>query len=52
MRLDDLVEAHIKRVLAHAGGNKSRAAELLGIPRTSLYHKLRKYGIKADDDGN
>jgi transcriptional regulator with GAF, ATPase, and Fis domain len=46
--LDEVVEAHIRRVLQVADGNKSRAAELLGIPRTSLYHKLRKYGI----DGN
>jgi transcriptional regulator with GAF, ATPase, and Fis domain len=47
LRLDRHVAAHIRRVLAAAGGNKSRAAELLGIPRTSLYHKLRKYGIEA-----
>jgi len=49
-RLDDCVAAHIRRVLEVAGGNKSRAAELLGIPRTSLYHKMRKYGIESDDE--
>ena len=54
--LDACIGAHIRRVLVAAGGNKSRAAGLLGIPRTSLYHKLRKYGIEAeveeDDDGS
>jgi len=46
LNLDDAVEAHIRRALEVAQGNKSRAAELLGIPRTSLYHKLRKYRLE------
>ncbi len=46
LRLDAFVAAHLREVLAACGGNKSRAAERLGIPRTSLYHKLRKYGIE------
>ncbi len=49
LRLDSVVEAHLRRVLTHVGGNKTRAADVLGIPRTSLYHKLRKYRI---DPGN
>jgi transcriptional regulator with GAF, ATPase, and Fis domain len=46
--LDEVVERHIRRILAAAGGNKSRAADMLGIPRTSLYHKLRRYGIDGE----
>ena len=38
-------EALIRRVLEETGGNRSRSARLLGINRTTLYHKLRAYGI-------
>lgn len=36
---------HIQRVLAHCGGNVSRAARLLGIHRRSLQRKLAKYPV-------
>lgn len=39
-------EEQIRRALAAAGGNKSRAAKLLGIDRKTLYNKLRLYGIE------
>jgi PAS domain S-box-containing protein len=37
----------IRRVLAVAGNNKSRACRLLGIHRTTLYEKMARYGIQG-----
>jgi hypothetical protein len=39
----------IVRALDLAGGNKSTAAELLGIGRTTLYRRLRQLHIEADE---
>jgi transcriptional regulator with PAS, ATPase and Fis domain len=35
----------IRSALEHAKGNKVAAARILGIHRTNLYHKLKKYAI-------
>jgi DNA-binding NtrC family response regulator len=42
LSMDKLTRLHAQRVLAHAGGNKVRAAEILGISRTYLYELLKK----------
>jgi len=42
--LDDVEKDHILRVLEDCGGNQTRAAEVLGIDRVTLHHKLKKYG--------
>lgn len=36
---------HIALALEHTGGNKRQAALLLGISRSTLLHKVRKYGL-------
>ena len=46
-RLRSLEEALIRRVLDETSGNRSRSARLLGVNRTTLYNKLRSYGIEA-----
>lgn len=38
--LAELETAYIRRVLAEVGGNKSQAAQILGIDRSTLYRKL------------
>ena len=40
--LSDIERRHILQVLDDAGGNKTRAAEMLGIQRRTLYKKLSR----------
>ena len=42
----------LTRVLQHTGGHQTKAAELLGITRGSLRHKLRALGVQADHVGD
>jgi DNA-binding protein Fis len=37
--------------LKHAGGNRSAAARLLGVSRSTLYTKLEEYGLLAGESG-
>ncbi len=46
--LDDLERRHILRVLKLTGNNKRRAAQMLGVPRTTLYQRMKKHQISAD----
>jgi len=40
--VSQLEKEYIKRVLLEAGGNKSKAAEILGLDRKTLYRKLQE----------
>ena len=46
LRNDAEDKERIMRALEQANGNRSLAAELLGIGRTTLYSKLEEYGLK------
>lgn len=45
MSLEELEAAHIRRVIHAVGGNLKKAAEVLGISRSTLYEKIERYGI-------
>lgn len=44
-RTEQMERDSILQALESCGGNKTKAAQMLGIDRTRLYHKLRKYQI-------
>jgi len=46
--LQEPEKVHIMRVLKEVGWNKKKAADRLGVNRTTLYNKLRKYNITPD----
>jgi two-component system response regulator PilR (NtrC family) len=45
LTLEEMEKLAIAQALRLTGGNKSEAAERLGIHRTSLYDKMRRYAI-------
>jgi two-component system, NtrC family, response regulator AtoC len=47
--LEALERALVERALLEAQGNKSKAAEILGIHRRLLYKKLRQFGMDSEE---
>ncbi len=43
--LEELEQRHIREVLASVSGNRSQAARVLGISRSTLQDKIRRYGL-------
>ena len=50
--LDELERRYIERVVRLLNGNKSRAAQLLGLDRRTLYRRLERYGESASSNGS
>jgi DNA-binding NtrC family response regulator len=46
LSLDRIEQAAIRQTLRHASGNKASAARSLGIAISTLYEKLKKFGIE------
>lgn len=46
LAMDGMERKQILRALEQAKGNRTLAAELLGIARTTLYNKMKAYGIE------
>ncbi|MGB8356915.1 MAG: sigma-54 dependent transcriptional regulator [Chthoniobacteraceae bacterium] len=47
LALEDIERQAVVEALQKSGGNKKKAAEMLGIHRPTLYNKLRRLGLKA-----
>ena len=47
--LGDHERAYIERVLAYTHGNKTKAAEILGIDRVSLWRKIKRYHLEPEE---
>lgn len=49
LTLDQLEREYILEVLRECGGNKSKAAETLGLDRKTLYRKLDEYAVREEN---
>jgi Nif-specific regulatory protein len=47
--LEDVEKRHIQETLKHTDWNKSQAAAILGIERSTLDRKIKSYGLKGSD---
>jgi len=50
--LDEVERRYILRVMEAVGGNKTRAAEVLGVDRKTLYSKLKTYGWRPSESSS
>ena len=48
--MDHFTQALISEALALTGGNRTRAAKMLGISRPTLHAKMEKSGLIAQGD--
>lgn len=50
--LSELEAEHIKRVLEYTSGNRTQAAQILGISRVGLHSKMKRLGLEDQPDKN
>jgi len=51
LTLEEVEKRHLIRVLRETGGNKARAAKILGIDRRTLYRMAERFGVALGDEG-
>jgi len=51
LTMDEVERRYITRLLKQLDGNKTMAAEILGLDRRTLYRKLERWGAAQDADG-
>lgn len=49
LSLDEVQKRHIMRVLSRVGGNRRRAAEILGLGRATIYQLLSRMKLEGKD---
>jgi DNA-binding NtrC family response regulator len=49
LTLEELEREYIQKVLEAEGGNKTRAAQRLGLDRKTLYRKLDEYATSSKE---
>jgi len=49
LTLEEMERRHIKRVLEITGGNRPKAAKILGVNVTTIYRKLQKYNLSDEN---
>ena len=49
LTLSEVERLHIERVLAEEGGHVERAALRLGLARSSLYYKIKRFGLSSSE---
>jgi DNA-binding NtrC family response regulator len=47
--LEEHEKAYIAAVLSATNGSRTETARLLGVPRTSLWRKIKKYGLEDEE---
>jgi transcriptional regulator with PAS, ATPase and Fis domain len=45
MALEEVERQHIAKVLDKTGYNKNLSSKILNLPRTTLWRKMKKYGL-------
>ena len=50
--LEEVERRYILRVMEAVGGNKTEAAQVLGVGRRTLYRKLEQYGRGGGSEGS
>ncbi len=50
--MQEVERRYVLRVLEAVGGNKTKAAQVLGFDRKTLYAKIKQYGVDDKDSGH